>query len=167
MQPPETFALVDDGSFPNSRFPALLYRAAISGRDLGPAFENLFGRNGWTGSWRNGLYTFHHYHSTAHEVLGIHRGSVKVMLGGEKGRIVSLSAGDVVVIPAGVAHRNVEASSDYGVVGAYPTGTSPDLQYGKPGERPATDRTIASLATPSDPVSGAGGSLPGIWAKAR
>jgi len=108
MQSPEPLVFADDGSFPNSRLPALFYRGAFAtGRDLGPAFENLFGRNGWTGSWRNGLYSFHHYHSTAHEVLGIHRGSVKVMLGGEKGRLVTLTAGDVIVIPAGVAHRNV------------------------------------------------------------
>jgi len=124
MQPPEPLVFADDGSFPNSRLPALFYRGAIAtSRDLGPAFETLFGRNGWTGSWRNGLYSFHHYHSTAHEVLGIHRGSVKVLLGGDKGRMVTLTAGDVIVIPAGVAHRNVESSSDYGVVGAYPTGT--------------------------------------------
>jgi uncharacterized protein YjlB len=169
MQPPEPLVFADDGAFPNSRLPALLYRGAIvTGRDLGPAFETLFGRNGWTGSWRNGLYSFHHYHSTAHEVLGIHRGNVKVLLGGEKGRVITLTAGDVVVIPAGVAHRNVESSSDYGVVGAYPTGTSPDVQYGKPGERPGTDRTISSLDIPSlDPVGGASGSLASLWSKAR
>jgi uncharacterized protein YjlB len=168
MQSPEPLVFPDDGSFPNSRLPALLYRAALTGRDLGVGFENLFGRNGWTGSWRNGLYTFHHYHSTAHEVLGIHRGNVKVMLGGEKGRVISLTAGDVCVIPAGVAHRNLEASSDYGVVGAYPTGTSPDVQYGRAGERPGTDKTIASLALPTlDPVGGTAGALAAIWAKAR
>ena len=89
---------------------------------------------------------------------------MKVMLGGEKGRLVTLTAGDVIVIPAGVAHRNVESSSDYGVVGAYPTGTSPDVQYGKPGERPRTDKTISSLAIPSlDPVSGSAGPLAALW----
>ena len=41
MQSPEPLVFADDGSFPNSRLPALFYRGAIAtGRDLGPAFEN-------------------------------------------------------------------------------------------------------------------------------
>jgi uncharacterized protein YjlB len=157
---PVVHLLADDGTFPNSVFPALVYKGALGGRDLAAGFEALFARHGWTGSWRNGLYGFHHYHSTAHEVLGVYSGLVHVQLGGERGVVVDLSAGDVVVIPAGVAHKNIGASDDFHVVGAYPTGTSPDLRYGKPGERPASDRTIATLALPGDPV---GGALPAHW----
>jgi uncharacterized protein YjlB len=131
---------------------------------LASRFEALFEQNGWTGSWRNGLYRTHHYHSTAHEVLGVYRGSVKVRLGGPEGPVVELRAGDVAVIPAGVAHKNEAQSDDFAVVGAYPTGTSPDMQYGKAGERPRTDRNIAAVALPeSDPTTGKNGALTRLW----
>jgi uncharacterized protein YjlB len=164
------FAQSEDGAFPNSRLPALVYKAALPlpSRDPAAAFEALFLQNAWGGSWRNGLFSVHHYHSTAHEVLGVYAGSVRVQLGGERGAIVTLATGDVAVIPAGLAHKNVGASGDFKVVGAYPLGTSPDMQYGKPGERPASDRNIARVPLPSaDPVDGRGGSLVAVWTRIR
>ena len=165
----ETLQLEQTGTFPNSRLPALVYRRVLGeqgDRDLASGFETLFARNGWTGSWRNGLYRAHHYHSTAHEVLGVYRGSVSVRLGGPDGPVVELQAGDVAVIPAGVAHKNEAQSSDFAVVGAYPAGTSADLKYGRPGERPAADRNVQAVPTPQlDPVAGAQGSLPRLWPK--
>ncbi|HKQ69488.1 MAG TPA: cupin domain-containing protein [Polyangiaceae bacterium] len=108
----------------------------------------------------------HHYHSVAHEVLGVYRGSVDVMLGGEHGTVFALAAGDVVVIPAGLAHKNVGASSDFAVAGAYPAGTSPDMNFGRPGERPAKGPAIAAVTLPSaDPVQGTDGALVALWSK--
>ena len=158
---PETYLLTDDGMFPNSRLPVLVYRGVLATPEAS-AFEQMFQANGWSSSWRNGLYTVHHYHSTAHEVLGIYSGRVTARLGGARGRSVTLAAGDVAVIPAGVAHKNDGASADFRVVGAYPLGTSPDMQYGKPGERPATDRSIGRVGLPTgDPVRG--GALAPLW----
>jgi uncharacterized protein YjlB len=161
---PRAQLLKGTAEFPNSRLPALVYAGVLAGGDLASRFEALFEQNGWTGSWRNGLYRTHHYHSTAHEVLGVYRGSVKVRLGGPEGPIIELRAGDVAVIPAGVAHKNEAQSDDFAVVGAYPAGTSPDLQYGKEGERPRTDRNIAAVALPSsDPTTGKSGALTRLW----
>lgn len=161
---PRAQLLKGTAEFPNSRLPALVYAGVLTGGDLASRFEALFEQNGWTGSWRNGLYRTHHYHSTAHEVLGVYRGSVKVRLGGPEGPVIELRAGDVAVIPAGVAHKNEAQSDDFAVVGAYPTGTSPDLQYGKAGERPRTDRNIAAVALPvSDPTTGKSGALTRLW----
>lgn len=163
---PRAVLLPDTGEFPNSRFPALLYAGVLTTGDLAAGFETLFAKNGWNGSWRNGLYRLHHYHSTAHEVLGVYRGSVDLRLGGPSGPLVTLSAGDVAIIPAGVAHKNEVQSSDFAVVGAYPAGTGPDMQYGKPGERPGTDQNIARVAKPSgDPVTGPSGSLLQLWVR--
>ena len=160
---PTHHLFADDGVFPNSRLPVLVYRRVIvAGNAAG--FEQLFERNGWSSAWRNGLYSVHHYHSTAHEVLGIHKGRVTARLGGPGGVTVTLEAGDVVIVPAGVSHKNDGASADFSVVGAYPAGTGPDMRYGKPGERPGTDRNIARVPLPgADPVRGAGGPLATLW----
>jgi uncharacterized protein YjlB len=162
---PELHVFADTGAFPNSRLPVLVCRGVLDGTvDFAASFEALFEKNGWTGSWRNGLYRSHHYHSTAHEVLGVYRGSVKVRVGGPQGRLLELRAGDVAIIPAGVAHKNEEQSNDFAVVGAYPSGTGPDMQYGKPGERPQTDRNIARVGLPTnDPLTGRAGGLPRLW----
>ena len=161
---PEVVRLEDTGTFPNSRLPALVYSAVLQSADLAAGFEALFEQHGWSGSWRNGLYRTHHYHSTAHEVLGVYRGKVSVQLGGPTGPEVELRAGDVAIIPAGVAHKNQQESSEFAVVGAYPRGTHPDLQYGNADERPHTDRNIAAVAKPSqDPVSGTAGALVRLW----
>ena len=110
------------------------------------------------------MYPYHHYHSTAHEVLGVYSGSASVRFGGEQGAIEVIGAGDVAVIPAGVAHKCLQASEDFRVVGAYPRGQRWDMRYGNPGERPEADRNIATLPDPQkDPVQGAGGILLRLW----
>jgi uncharacterized protein YjlB len=159
--------LQDDGVFPNSKLPLLLYRKAVVMPEQDPAavFEQLFAARGWRGSWRNGIYPYHHYHSTAHEVLGVYRGSAKVQLGGDRGITYEVHPGDVLIIPAGVAHKKLGSSADFGVVGAYPEGQDGDMNYGGPSERPRADQKIARVALPKlDPVYGAGGPLLEKWA---
>jgi len=162
---PQAFRFEEDEAIPNSRFPLLLYRRAIDpARADADAFERLFDANGWGNGWRDGIYPFHHYHSTAHEVLGIARGRARVQFGGESGRPLDVAAGDAVVIPAGVGHKRLLASSDLLVVGAYPPGQDWDLMRGRPGERPDADRRIAAVPLPeTDPVMGAGGPLLTLW----
>ena len=150
--------LADDGTFPNNaKLPLIVYQNAISLPQKEPAraIERIFHDNGWGGSWRNGIYPFQHYHSTAHEVLGIFSGKVRVQLGGPLGITIDGNAGDVIIIPAGVAHKNLGSSSDFRCVGAYPAGQTWDMNYGKPGERPASDKNIAAVPLPTtDPVYG-------------
>ena len=92
---------------------------------------------------------------------------VEVMqLGGEQGPIETIAAGDVIIIPAGVGHKNLGASRDFHVVGAYPPRQKVDLCYGKSDERPRTDENIARVALPvSDPVFGKTGPLLEHWRK--
>lgn len=162
----ESIILEDDGTFPNSSLPVVLYRQAIALAPNDPAasIEERFHDQGWEGVWRNGIFTYHHYHSTAHEALGIARGHVTVQLGGPHGRTVDLEAGDLVVLPAGTAHRNLRQSADLLVVGAYPASQRPDLLRGDPDERPDADETIAGVPLPtSDPVLGERGPLMDLW----
>jgi uncharacterized protein YjlB len=168
--PPEQFRFKDDGVFPNSVLPLLVYRHALTGdgQDPASALEERLAENAWCNSWRNGVYPFAHYHSTTHEVLGVFRGSATLRVGGEHGKTVDLHAGDVVVIPAGVAHQKIGGSEDFAVVGAYPDGRDWDLLRGQPDERPKADQKIAALPIPdNDPIYGPEGPLPQIWEAAR
>ena len=162
----EQLYLEDDGTFPNNRLPVLLWRNGIPiGDDVDGAatIEQRFQENDWGGSWRNGIFSYHHYHSTAHEVLGIARGNVRVMLGGPSGQEIELETGDVVLLPAGTSHRNLGASSDLLVIGAYPPGQHPDILRGDSGERPNADHNISRVALPdTDPVTG-GHQAPKPW----
>jgi uncharacterized protein YjlB len=164
---PEQLLFHDDGSIPNSKFPLLLYRNAFTARENDGAawLEQYFAAHNWTNSWRNGVYPFHHYHSTSHEVLGVYSGSALLHLGGEKGRKVKVRAGDIIVIPAGVGHKSL-GSENLGIVGAYEDGRSWDVNKGLPGERPKTDENIASLPIPkTDPFTGEAGGLTAVWKK--
>lgn len=164
LMQPEKLYFKDDGIIPNSPYPLLVYRQAFTARDAAGAawLERQFARHNWTNSWRNGVYSFHHYHSTSHEVLGVYAGTALLHLGGEAGQKVTVQAGDILVIPAGVGHKNL-GSDQLGVVGAYPDGRAWDVNRGLPGERPQTDKNIAALPIPAtDPLLGSGG-LPTIW----
>lgn len=163
---PAVLRLAPNDWVPNHpTLPVLHYRAAFAhegGTDTAARMEAGFTRHGWPSQWRNGIYDYHHYHSNAHEVLGIARGEVRVMLGGPDGTEVSATAGDVLVLPAGTGHCRVAASADYLVIGAYPPGQQADLCRTAP--TPAMLQQIRSLPFPAtDPVSGADGPLPRLW----
>ncbi len=168
-QTPEiiTELLLDDGTFPNNgKLPIFIYKSVIAVSFDNPALavEKVFSENGWGGLWRNGIYPYHHYHSTAHEVLGIYSGKVTVQLGGPDGMIIVAQTGDVIIIPGGVAHKNLGASDDFRCVGAYPPGQEWDMNFGKPGERPNADKNIAKIPLPvTDPVYGKDGPLMKSW----
>jgi len=159
--------LKDDGIFPNNeKLPLIIYKKALNlpGHDPASAIEALFEANQWRAAWRNGIYPFHHYHSTAHEVLGVYSGDATVQLGGEKGVVSAISRSDVIVIPAGVSHKNLGSSLDFRVVGGYPQGQDWDMNEGRPGERPQTDNRIAAVPLPpADPVYGRQGPLVSHW----
>lgn len=161
--------LEDDGLFPNNPvLPLLVYKGAVflHPDDEAEHILDIFARNGWTNGWKNGIYDYHHYHSTAHEVLGIFCGTADVQLGGPDGVCVELSRGDVVIIPAGVAHKRLKASDDFLCVGAYPEGQSYDMNEGREGERERAIANIERVPLPVlDPVFGKDGPLLSDWVK--
>ena len=163
----ETHTFQDDGGIPNSRLPVVIHHAALDSDAGAGAYEELFAGHGWLGAWRDGIFPFHHFHSTAHEVLGIAAGTANVMLGGPQGQALELSAGDVVILPAGTGHRNLGSSADLLVVGAYPNGMRWDLRRGDPAEHDEVLANIARVPLPDqDPVAGADGPLVRTWAGA-
>jgi uncharacterized protein YjlB len=157
---PETLILEPDGGIPNSRLPVLIYHDLEPARDAAGA-ESAFAEHGWRGAWRNGIFGFHHFHSTAHEVLAIVAGGARVRLGGPGGRGLEVERGDVLVLPAGTGHRNEGDSGDLLVVGAYPNGMSWDLRRGDPEELDEVTDNIGRVPLPAiDPV---GGALRELW----
>jgi uncharacterized protein YjlB len=159
--------LTENGPYPNnSCLPVLVYKRALllQPGDDHSAIRQVFEKNGWSNSWIGGVFDYHHYHSTTHEVLGVFCGVADLQLGGPHGVCVEVLRGDVIIIPAGVAHRCLKCSEDFSVVGAYPEGRDYDMNYGKEGERPAVDENIAKVPLPDkDPVYGEEGLMKESW----
>lgn len=140
-------------------FAALIYRAVPGVSEGTDSCRDLFAGNGWGGSWVDGVFDFHHFHSTSHEVLGVVAGEATLELGGPQGDAFDVAAGDVLVLPAGTGHRRASARPAFTVVGAYPEGQEDyDLLRGAdPAEVAAARERIAALgAPPADPVGGDG-----------
>jgi uncharacterized protein YjlB len=147
----------------NPKLPMLVYRSLpLDGDDPAAVFESRFRDNGWQGTWRNGVFAYQHYHTHAHEVLGIASGSARLLLGGPAGREIDVAAGDCLVLPAGTGHRRLSASGDFLVVGAYPPGQHADIQTGDCGKEGR--KAIAGVPLPeADPVTGSDGALTKMW----
>ena len=163
--------LGDDGTFPNNPSLTLLIYEKVLDADnkINPTeVKELLEVNGWANSWANGIYDYHHYHATTHEVLAIVRGSARVQFGGPSGVTVLFEPGDVVILPAGIAHKSIDVYDDFLCVGAYPEGYNFDMKYGKQEERADAIAAIHAVPVPSsDPVFGLEGPLLSDWISAK
>jgi len=161
----ERYPLEAGEGLPNNRWPLVVYRGALSGAQcsaLGCA--GLFRGNGWQGTWVNGVFAYWHYHMHAHEVLGVIGGGAEVGFGGDGGVVAAVSAGDVVVIPAGVGHKRMSQQAGFRVVGGYPPGQDGAVtDAGEVALDAAIEATAVVPVPATDPVWGAGRGLPEIW----
>lgn len=164
MRGPETLTLDPNQGVPNNpALPVLVYRGVVPIGDP-DAIEAKLRGNGWRPDWRDGVFPYHHYHSTAHEALACTSGSTELMLGGEGGHAVRVAAGDLLVLPAGTGHCRIAASTDFLLVGAYPDGQHWDIC--REAADAATLARIAAVPLPAaDPVGGRDGPLPYLWSK--
>ena len=139
--------------FPNSPLPLVIYRSALAADPT--SMERAFAAQGWLGAWRNGIFRYHHFHSIAHEVLGIAAGHVRVLFGGPAGQELALQAGAARVIPARGAQFKIGHSPAPLIVGAYPGGAGWDICRGDPAELDAVRRAVAAVPQPEhDPIPG-------------
>jgi uncharacterized protein YjlB len=157
----------DDGSIPNNpTLPLLVFPQVLAEPDRSPTrCKELLAENGWGGAWVDGVFSYHHYHSNAHEVLYVVGGAASLAFGGPEGETIEVDAGDMVVIPAGVGHCNKGSNGGFSVVGAYPRGQENyDLRTGKEDERPEVLENIRDVPLPeSDPLFGEKGPLLRHW----
>jgi uncharacterized protein YjlB len=161
-----TYTIKSTKRFPNNDFlPVLHYKNVLK---LGLIFNGwhirqLFRKNGWYNAWRDGIYDFDHYHSNTHEVMGAFRGKTEVRLGGEDGQKILLEKGDVLIIPAGVAHCNLTPKRKFKCIGAYPHGLEYDMCQGTH-ERSKALENIKRVPVPEkDPVMGNLGEFRHYW----
>jgi uncharacterized protein YjlB len=156
-----------NGFFPNNaHLPVLLYKQALQlpGEKPEETVQQIFEENNWGNTWVNGIYSYHHYHSNTHEVIGIISGQCSVILGGEHGTVYELTKGDVLIIPAGIAHKSIYTSDDFICVGGYPGGKDYDINYGRADEHPRVDINIKQVPIPeTDPIQGREGILFEYW----
>lgn len=145
------------GGIPNSPLPLLLYRAIIPStvQDKADYLESLFAQNSWQSAWRYQIFPYHHFHSTAHECVACFSGRARLQVGGEGGRVLEVGIGDVLVIPAGVGHRQVDSSGGFCMVGAYPIGQRADVCRDDLAYLAKAQERIAQVPLPrSDPING-------------
>jgi uncharacterized protein YjlB len=161
--PVKTYSFDDDGGIPNSPLPVLIYHG-VEAAHRADDCEAAFASNNWLPDWRDGIFSFHHFHSITHEVLGIVAGRATVKLGGPSGRSFEIGRGDVLVLPAGTGHCNEESSADLLVIGAYPDGMPWDIRRGDPAEHDEAVADIRAVPLPrADPVHGPSGPLTKLW----
>ena len=118
---------------PNSPYPLLHYRGCISAdsASIATKFYDRLSDNGWQAQWifRYAQTQQSHYHSAAHECMVVLTGSATIRFGvadtaddmsentygdGKEDGGVELyaQAGDVFIIPAGVAHKTFDPTAD-------------------------------------------------------
>ena len=149
----------------NPRLDALLYPGVLAADHDVERVKALFERNRWFRVWDWTVFDYHHFHPASHEVLAVVAGRAELRLGGEGGVLRPVSAGDVMILPAGFGHCRVADEEGFTVVGAYPEGQE-DYEVVRAGEA-AAERARTSIArTPlplSDPLYGAAGPLHSHW----
>lgn len=159
----ESYILKEDGEIPNNpNLPLVIYPEILN--KYIDEMNEIFLKKGWHGTWIGNVYDYHHYHSTAHEVLGVLSGNAVIQFGGKDGVSVEARTGDVIMIPAGVAHKNIQSSHDFRVVGGYPEGQEADLCT-MDADKSHTIENIHQVPLPhTDPVFGDDGKLLDLWA---
>lgn len=165
----KTITVTENKPYPNSELPILIYEDVLNNElDNDYSAEdvlNFFENNGYEHGWIGVIADRHHFHSNAHEALACTHGEVTVLLGGQNGEITTLRKGDVILLPAGTAHKRLDGSNNFEIVGAYPSnGENFDMQDGDASDYEAIKENIRNVGRPlTDPVTGNPGDMEEYW----
>ena len=61
------------------------------------------------------------YHSKAWELLLCFRGEANIQIGGDAGPTITITNGDLLLVPPGVAHKQLNEKNNFALLGSYPT----------------------------------------------
>ncbi|WP_243843823.1 cupin domain-containing protein [Paraburkholderia caballeronis] len=160
--------LPPNGWVPNNRaLPVIVYRRALlpdmaDPASLADAFDARFAAHGWPPQWRDSVFDYHHFHSTAHEVLAVFAGRAELIVGGPGGHALRVSAGDALLLPAGTGHCLVSRAPGFQVTAGYPAGQQWDIR--REALTPEEASAMEALPFPrSDPLCGDHGPLLDHW----
>jgi len=128
MSSPEVFYINrSTPHVPNSRLPVLIYRQSLPVNPTAETVREKIETNEWIQGGVFKHFGAHHFHSVTHECYAVFKGSSKLLLGRgpldiskEDDVEITLTAGDAIVLPAGVAHCSIYSEVDYEYVGLYP-----------------------------------------------
>lgn len=148
------------GRLPNSNIlnkPLLIYHSVFAKPSVSAIESHLISAGVVTPQWRYGMYPTTHFHSTTHEVLCVSSGKARLCFGGENNpeRVEpTVEAGDVMVLPAGMAHRLLEEFGGFEMIGCYPKGFDWDMCYGTQGEEGRVEAIAKVEWFEQDPIYG-------------
>ncbi|KAK1477621.1 hypothetical protein CTAM01_15139 [Colletotrichum tamarilloi] len=163
----ECYLLSSNPDAPNSPLPVIHYRNVLPEPRNEESVTEFLTRNRWEkrGTW--GHIPIRHFHPNSHECYGIFSGYSTLLIGKINegtGQEISVSTGDVIVLPAGTAHSCLESSEDYRYIGVYPEGCP--RWVNEMGKKPAGtfSPVIRDVGMPKrDPVYGVDGPLMRLW----
>ncbi|KAH8663444.1 hypothetical protein BGZ60DRAFT_411325 [Tricladium varicosporioides] len=168
---PEEYYLKPTPYVPNSDLPVLVYRNVLPKPHEEDSTTKFLEGNNWEkrGTW--GTIKIRHFHPNTHECYGIFRGSSILLIGEghsdtSGGAEIYVSAGDVIVLPAGTAHSSINSTGNYRYVGVYPKGCP--RWRNELGRKPMVGQAIReevkAVGVPGyDPVTGTDVPLPRLW----
>lgn len=154
----ETIFIKENHPYPNNSLPVLYYEGAIKNLTDSPEaaqeVQAFFKENGYSNIWIDGIFSYHHFHSNTHEALACLAGEAEVQLGGPDAEIFLFRKGDVLLLPAGTTHKQINATEEFKIIGAYPNGIEPDLQKGSLEAYSEIKKRISEVPIPeTDPLN--------------
>ncbi|KAK5051924.1 hypothetical protein LTR84_002727 [Exophiala bonariae] len=171
---PEVYHLKPNRHAPNNDNPVLIYRDCLPLPFSEEKTTEFLESHAWVkkGTW--GHIPIRHFHPNTHECYGVFQGESTILVGcgthdlEDEGTKIDVSVGDVIVLPAGTGHCNLQSSKDYQYIGVYPKG-APQWRN-ELGKKPINleeiRKEITAVEMPSqDPVNGANGPLLSLWTK--
>ncbi|RVX67749.1 hypothetical protein B0A52_07872 [Exophiala mesophila] len=173
---PEVYHLTPNRGAPNSDKPVLIYRDCLPLPISEEKTTEFLESHAWVkkGTW--GHIDVRHFHPNTHECYGVFQGESTILVGcggvdpDDQGTKIDVSVGDVIVLPAGTGHCNLQSTKDYRYIGVYPDGAPPwRSELGKePIDLAEMRKETGSVLLPAeDPVNGANGPLLSLWTRTK